>query len=415
MYGVYIFVITMPTPSNRGLSMPSSPIRKLTPFAEQAKKNGIHIYHLNIGQPDIETPQEFWDAVKNINLKVLAYSPSSGFDDLRIEYAKYFSEKRGLPHINFEDILITTGASEALLFTMLSIFDAGDEIIGTEPLYANYVGYAKSAGVIMKAITTHFEDQFSLPSIDDFEKAISERTKAILICNPNNPTGYRYSDDELDRLKDIALKHNIFIISDEVYREFSYSDIPYKSMLSYPEIEQNVIMIDSMSKKYSACGARIGTVVTKNKDVLDTILKFAQQRLSPPTVEQIGSKALFNVNDEYFKIVNKEYILRRDTLVDGLNSIKGVKCHSPKGAFYCMVQLPIRDSDHFCQWILESFSYEGGTVMMAPGTGFYSTEGLGKNEVRMAYVLQVEELKKAVRCLEKGLEKYQLLFPEFAK
>ncbi|MCZ2393761.1 MAG: pyridoxal phosphate-dependent aminotransferase [Chitinophagales bacterium] len=405
----------MPTPSNRGLSMPSSPIRKLTPFAEQAKKNGIHIYHLNIGQPDIETPQEFWDAVKNINLKVLAYSPSSGFDDLRIEYAKYFSEKRGLPHINFEDILITTGASEALLFTMLSIFDAGDEIIGTEPLYANYVGYAKSAGVIMKAITTHFEDQFSLPSIDDFEKAISERTKAILICNPNNPTGYRYSDDELDRLKDIALKHNIFIISDEVYREFSYSDIPYKSMLSYPEIEQNVIMIDSMSKKYSACGARIGTVVTKNKDVLDTILKFAQQRLSPPTVEQIGSKALFNVNDEYFKIVNKEYILRRDTLVDGLNSIKGVKCHSPKGAFYCMVQLPIRDSDHFCQWILESFSYEGGTVMMAPGTGFYSTEGLGKNEVRMAYVLQVEELKKAVRCLEKGLEKYQLLFPEFAK
>ncbi|MCO5230481.1 MAG: pyridoxal phosphate-dependent aminotransferase [Chitinophagales bacterium] len=405
----------MPNISLRGQIMPSSPIRKLTPFAEQAKKNGIHIYHLNIGQPDIETPQEFWNAVKNINLKVLAYSPSSGFDDLRMEYAKYFSERRNLPHINFEDILITTGASEALLFTMLAIFDADDEVIGTEPLYANYVGYAKSAGIVMKAITTHFEDEFALPSIDEFEKAITHRTKAILICNPNNPTGYRYSDDELDRLRDIALKHNLFIISDEVYREFSYSDIPYKSMMSFPEIEQNVIVIDSMSKKYSACGARIGTVVSKNKEVLDTILKYAQQRLSPPTVEQIGSKALFAVSDEYFETVNKEYIHRRDTLVEGLNKIPGVKCHSPKGAFYCMVQLPIQDSDHFCQWMLEAFSYNGSTVMMAPGTGFYSTDGLGKDEVRMAYVLNSSDLNKAINCLAEGLSAYKIQFPELSK
>lgn len=395
--------------------MPSSPIRKLASFADAAKKNGVHIYHLNIGQPDIATPKEFWDAVKKIDLEVLAYSPSNGYEDLRIRYAQYFSEKCGLKHLTANDILISTGASEALFFTMLSLFDEGDEVIVTEPLYANYIGYSRSGNVKMKAITTRFEDGFALPSIDEFEKAITDRTKAILICNPSNPTGYNYTVDELDRLRDIAIKHDLFIISDEVYREFNYTGEPHRSMMSYPEIEQHVILIDSLSKRFSACGARIGMVATKNKEVLDTILKFAQQRLSPPTVEQIGSKALFDVDDEYFVEVNKEYIQRRDVLVAGLNAIPGVKCHTPKGAFYCMVQLPVIDTDHFCQWMLESFTYEGATVMMAPGAGFYSTEGLGKDEVRIAYVLESSALKRALECLEKGLDTYKQSHPELCR
>lgn len=402
----------MPTISRKGRMMPSSPIRKLAVYADTAKKNGVYIYHLNIGQPDIATPKEFWDALKKIDLEVLAYSPSNGFEDLRIKYAQYFSDKCGLKHLTAQDILICTGASEALFFTMLSIFDEGDEVIVTEPLYANYIGYSRSGNVKMKAISTKFEDGFALPSIDEFEKAITDRTKAILICNPSNPTGYNYTIDELERLRDIAIKHDLFIISDEVYREFNYTGTPHISMMSYPEIEQNVILIDSLSKRFSACGARIGMVATKNKEVLDTILKFAQQRLSPPTVEQIASKALFDVDDTYFTEVNKEYVQRRDVLVAGLNRIDGVKCHTPKGAFYCMVQLPVKDSDHFCQWMLEDFTYDNATVMMAPGAGFYSTEGLGKDEVRIAYVLESEALKKAMKCLEEGLKKYKTSFPE---
>lgn len=405
----------MPKISRKGQQMPSSPIRKLARFADEAKNRGVYIYHLNIGQPDIETPKEFWEAVKAIDLKVLAYSPSNGFEDLRIKYAAYFSEKCGLKQLTADDLLITTGASEALFFTMLSLFDEGEEVIVTEPLYANYIGYSRSGNVNMKAITTSFEDGFALPSIDEFEKAITPKTKAILICNPSNPTGYNYSKDELDRLRDIALKHDLFIISDEVYREFNYTGLPHMSMMSYPEIAQNVILIDSLSKRFSACGARIGMVATKNKEVLDTILKFAQQRLSPPTVEQIASIALFDVKDEYFIEVNHEYIQRRDVLVAGLNSIEGVKCPTPKGAFYCMVQLPVLDSDHFCQWMLEGFQYDGATVMMAPGAGFYSTEGLGKDEVRVAYVLNCEDLKKAIKCLEEGLKVYKIAFQKLSK
>lgn len=405
----------MPKISRKGQHMPSSPIRKLARFADEAINRGVSIYHLNIGQPDIETPKEFWEAVKAINLKVLAYSPSNGFEALRIKYAAYFSEKCGLKQLTADDLLITTGASEALFFTMLSLFDEGEEVIVTEPLYANYIGYSRSGNVKMKAITTSFENGFALPSIDEFEKAITPKTKAILICNPSNPTGYNYSKDELDRLRDIALKHDLFIISDEVYREFNYTGLPHMSMMSYPEIDQNVILIDSLSKRFSACGARIGMVASKNKEVLDTILKFAQQRLSPPTVEQIAAIALFDVKDEYFTEVNHEYIQRRDVLVAGLNSIEGVKCPTPKGAFYCMVQLPITDSDHFCQWMLEHFQFNGATVMMAPGTGFYSTEGLGKDEVRVAYVLNSEALKKAIKCLEEGLKAYKISFPNLSK
>ncbi|MCO5249453.1 MAG: pyridoxal phosphate-dependent aminotransferase [Chitinophagales bacterium] len=397
----------MPKISERGRMIPSSPIRKLTKFAEIAAQKGIYIYHLNIGQPDIHTPKELWDAVKNIDLDVLAYSPSSGYEDLRIKYAAYFSERRDLKNFHADDILITTGASEALLFTMLALFDDGDEIIAMEPLYANYVGYSLSSGIQMKPITTRFEDGFALPSIDDFEKTITSRTKAILICNPSNPTGYIYSDAELERLKEIALKHDLFIISDEVYREFNYTGQPHKSMMTFKELENHVVLVDSISKRFSACGARIGMVASKNQKVLETILKFAQQRLSPPTIEQIGAKALFDVDDTYFEEVSREYQQRRNALVDGLNQIEGVKCHKPNGAFYCMVQLPVKDTEHFCQWMLEDFEYEGATVMMAPGSGFYATPGLGKNEVRMAYVLGVENLKKAVITLEQGLKTYR--------
>ena len=395
--------------------MPSSPIRKLTPFAESAEKKGIHIYHLNIGQPDIATPANFWEAIQKINLQVLAYSPSSGYDYIREKYAAYFADKCGLTNINARDLLITTGASEALLFTMLSLFDEGDELIVPEPLYANYVGYAKSASVQSVAVTAFIDNGFALPPIEEFEKKITAKTKAILICNPSNPTGYIYSLEELKKLRDIAIKHDLFIISDEVYRVFNYTDTPHISMMSFPEIEQHVILIDSLSKKFSACGARIGTVVSKNKEVLQTILKYAQQRLSPPTVEQIGSNAMFDVEDSYFEEVKAEYIHRRNVLVSGLNQIEGVKCPTPTGAFYCMVELPVKDSEHFCQWMLESFSYEQSTVMMAPGSGFYATAGLGTNQVRMAYVLQAPDLEKAVKCLDEGLKAYKFTHPEKCK
>jgi len=400
----------MPTISLKGKSMPASPIRKLAPFAEQAKKKGIHIYHLNIGQPDIETPHQFWDAIKHIDRKVLEYSPSNGFEEVRNGCARFFQTRYGLTNLLPEDILITTGGSEALLFTLLSIMDAGDEIIIPEPLYANYIGFSKSGDIKVVPISTAFETGFALPSINEFEKVITEKTKAILICNPNNPTGYAYSDEELTRLKDIALKHDLFLISDEVYRDFIYSDNkPYTSIFSFPDLSQHAILIDSISKRFSACGARIGMVATKNKLVLETVLKFAQQRLSSPTVEQLGMLGLLEVEEEYFHKVNIEYRKRRDTLVEGLNKIEGVKCPTPGGAFYCIVQLPVTDTDDFCQWMLSDFSYEGETVMMAPASGFYATEGRGKNEVRIAYVLNSIDLKKAIKCLEEGLKAYKCL------
>jgi aspartate aminotransferase len=398
----------MPKISQKGYSMPASPIRKLAPFAEQAKKNGTHIYHLNIGQPDIETPHQFWEAIKNIDRKVLEYSPSEGFEDIRKKYTAFFQTRYGLKHLLPEDMLVTTGGSEALLFTLFSIMDVGDEIIIPEPLYANYIGFSRSGNINVKPIPTTFENGFALPSIDEFEKCITDNTKAILICNPNNPTGYAYSHDELVRLKEIALKHDLFLLSDEVYRDFIYEGKDdYTSILSFPELAQHAIVIDSVSKRFSACGARIGMIATKNKAVLQTALKFAQQRLSPPTVEQIGVAAMFDVELSYFNKVNAEYKKRRDVLVEGLNNIEGVKCHTPGGAFYCIVQLPVKDSDDFCQWMLSDFEYEGATVMMAPASGFYATKGMGKNEVRIAYVLNCNDLQKAIKCLEEGLKRYE--------
>jgi aspartate aminotransferase len=400
----------MPNISQKGSAMPASPIRKLAPYAEQAKKNGIYIYHLNIGQPDIETPYQFWDAIKKIDRKVLEYSPSNGYEEVRNKYAQFFQNRYGLKNLLPDDLLVTTGGSEALLFTLFSILDADDEIIIPEPLYANYIGFSKSGNILVRPIPTSFDDGFALPSIDEFEKVINGKTKAILICNPNNPTGYFYSKEELSRLKEIVLKHDLFIICDEVYRDFIYdTTIKYTSILEFPELEKHAILIDSLSKRFSACGARIGMIATKNKEVLQTALKFAQQRLSPPTVEQLGAIAMFDVEDHYFTKVNTEYRKRRDTLVEGLNKIDGVKCHSPGGAFYCIVQLPVKDSDAFCQWMLSDFNYEGETVMMAPASGFYATDGKGKNEVRIAYVLNSIDLNKAIKCLEEGLKAYKEL------
>jgi aspartate aminotransferase len=397
----------MPSISDKGRHMPSSPIRKLAPYAEAAKKRGTKIYHLNIGQPDIATPDAFWNAVKGIDLKVLAYSPSDGYESLRNKYAGWFSKKFGHAYFGAADMLVTTGASEALLFTLLSVLDEGEEVIATEPTYANYIGFMNSGSIRFKPIATHFDQGFSLPSTDEFEAAIGPKTKAILLCNPGNPTGVLYNREELERIKDIALRHDLFIISDEVYQDFNYSGETFVSMMHFPELSQHAIIVDSISKRYSACGARIGMVATKNKEVLSTILKFAQQRLSPPTIEQLGAEALFDVQATYLEEVAQEYIQRRDVLVDGLNSIPGVACHRPKGAFYCMVKLPVNDADHFCQWMLESFEYEGATVMMAPAAGFFVSPGLGKDMVRMAYVLQQDDLRSAVRCLKKGLEAYR--------
>lgn len=402
----------MPSISTKGRLMPSSPIRKLAPFAEKAKKEGVHIYHLNIGQPDIETPKVFWEAVKKIDKKVLEYSPSNGYEELRMAYANYFQQKCGLATLLPEDILITTGASEALFFTLLSILDEGEEVIIPEPLYANYIGFSKSGNIKVVPIATSFEDGFALPSIDDFEKVISPKTKAILICNPNNPTGYTYTKEELERLKNIVQKHDLFIISDEVYREFVYTDQAHISMFNFNEIEQHVILVDSISKRFSACGARIGMVASKNREVLETVLKFAQQRLSPPSIEQLASIALFDVEDDYFTKVSAEFKNRRNTIYDSLNAIEGVKCHMPRGAFYCMVQLPVEDAEHFCKWMLSDFRWQNSTVMMAPGNGFYATEGKGKNEVRIAYVLNINDLKSACVCLAEGLKKYNQLFPK---
>lgn len=385
------------------MEMPASPIRKLVPFAEAAKKRGINVYHLNIGQPDIETPPSILKAVRDCDIKVLEYSHSAGNESYRKKLVEYY--QRNDIHVNPSEIIITTGGSEAILFGFMACLDAGDEVIIPEPFYANYNGFAIQAGVKVVPIRSSIESGFSLPPIADFEKAITSKTKAIVVCNPNNPTGYLYSHEEMDTLKDIVLKHQLFLFADEAYREFCYEG-HHTSAMHLKGAEQHVVLMDTISKRYSACGGRIGAFVTKNKTVLDAAMKFAQARLSPPFYAQVLGEAAVDLPGNYFDTTKAEYKLRRDTLISRLNEIPGVFCPNPGGAFYAMAQLPIDDCDRFAQWLLESFSYEGSTIMVAPATGFYSTPGLGTQEVRLAYVLHVEAIHKAVDCLKKALEIY---------
>jgi len=384
--------------------MPQSPIRKLVPFAEKAKKRGKKVYHLNIGQPDINSPKIAINAIHDFSDKVVEYSHSAGFESYRIGLAKYY-QNLGI-EITHEDLMVTTGGSEALLFSLNSCLDAGDEIIIPEPFYANYNGFSISAGVIVKPITTSINNGFSLPVIEEFEKLITPKTKAILICNPGNPTGYLYSKEELETLRNIVLKHDLFLIADEVYREFVYDGNEHHSVLNIEGLDQNTIVIDSTSKRYSMCGIRVGCIVSKNKEVMATALKFAQARLSPPTFGQIAGQAALNTPKSYFDQVSAEYVSRRDLLVEGLNKIEGVICPKPKGAFYAIAQLPIDDADRFAQWILEDFDLNGETIMVAPAAGFYSTPNTGTNQVRIAYVLNKESLQKAIDCLDEALKVY---------
>jgi aspartate aminotransferase len=394
----------MPNLSEKGLQMPASPIRKLTPFADKAKKDGKKVYHLNIGQPDIATPEGMLNAIKNIDFDVWAYTPSEGTLAYRTKLTEYYN-KLGYG-ITPEDILVTVGGSEAITIAMQTCVNEGDEIIIPEPFYANYNGFACMSNVVVKPILSVIENGFALPPISEFEKLITEKTKAIIICNPNNPTGYLYSREELEALKELCIKHDLFLFSDEAYREFCYDGREFISPMHLDGLDQNVVIMDTVSKRYSACGARLGCLITKNKEVIQAALKFAQARLSPGMVEQIAGAAAVDTPDSYFEEVNKEYTLRRDTLVARLNAIEGVFCPNPGGAFYVVAKFPIDDADKFCQWILESFEKDGETVMMAPATGFYSTKGSGKNEVRMAYVLNTEDLNKAMDCLELALQKY---------
>jgi len=389
--------------SHRGEQMPPSPIRKLVPYAEAAKKKGVHVYHLNIGQPDIETPHSALEAVRKADFKVLEYSHSAGNESYRRKLVKYY-EKVGIA-IDHTNIIVTTGGSEAILFGFMACLDAGDEVIIPEPFYANYNGFAVAADVVVKPITASIENGFGLPPINAFEKAITPRTKAIVICNPNNPTGYLYSREEMETLKEIVKKHNLYLFSDEAYREFCYEG-DQTSAMHLGGIDDHVVIMDTISKRYSACGARIGTFITRNRRVLDTVMKFAQARLSPPSYGQILGEAAIDLPDNYFDNTKAEYLKRRNTLVKRLNDMPGVFCPIPGGAFYAMARLPIDDSDKFCQWLLESFSFENQTVMLAPATGFYGTKGLGKNEVRLAYVLNVRDLNKAMDCLERALQDY---------
>src|SRR4029079_3731328 len=382
---------------------PASPIRKLVPYAEAAKKKGITVFHLNIGQPDIETPKAIMDAVRNADIKVLEYSHSAGNESYRRKLVQYY-KKVGID-VSHEQIIITTGGSEAIMFGFFCCLNAGDEVIIPEPFYANYNGFACAAGVQVVPITSHIETGFALPPIEDFEKVITSKTKAVIICNPNNPTGYLYSREEMEALKNICLKHNLYLFSDEAYREFCY-DGDYVSAMHLQGMEENVVLMDTISKRYSACGARIGAVVTKNKAVYDAAMKFAQARLSPPGLAQILGEAAVDLPEHYFDEPKAEYMARRDLLVSRLNKMPGVFCPNPGGAFYAMAKLPIDDSDKFCQWLLESFSYKNQTVMLAPATGFYGTTGLGKNEVRLAYVLNLEAINAAMDCLESALQQY---------
>lgn len=393
----------MPNISHRGEEMPPSPIRKLVPFAEAAKKRGVKVYHLNIGQPDIETPPVILDAVRHFDFKVLEYSHSAGNESYRQKLTEYYA-RFGIK-VNYSDIIITTGGSEAIRFAMLGCLNPGDEIIIPEPFYANYNGFAKEADVSIRPVTSYIEQAFSLPSPEDFEKLITPKTKAILICNPNNPTGYLYSKEELEVLKDICLRHDLYLFLDEAYREFCYEGAHFSAM-NLEGMENNVILLDTISKRYSACGGRIGALVTKNEKVLKTAIKFAQARLSPPTFSQILGEAAVDLPTDYFDKVKAEYQSRRDLLVEMLIKIPNVKCPLPGGAFYAMAELPVDDADDFCQWLLEHFSLDNQTVMLAPASGFYATPGLGKRQVRLAYVLNKTDIKNAMNCLKEALKTY---------
>ncbi len=394
----------MPKISLRGEKMPASPIRKLVPFAENAKKRGIHVFHLNIGQPDIPTPPEFFQAIHNANLRVLEYSHSAGIESYRKSLVSYY-QNIGIS-LSIDNILVTTGGSEALRFAFLSCLNPDDEVIIPEPLYANYIGFSNESGIKVVALTTRIENDFDLPGADEFEKLITPKTKAILICNPGNPTGKLYSLETLERLAKLAKDHDLFLIADEVYREFAYDGAVHHSVLSLPGLEEHAVVVDSISKRFSACGARIGTFVTRNRSLIATALKYAQARLSPPSLGQIGAEALATLPKSFFDRIVAEYVSRRNTLVEGLRKIEGTLVPEVSGAFYTVVRLPVDDSEKFCQWMLEKFEFKNSTVMMAPAAGFYSTPGLGRDEVRIAYVLNVDELKKALICLEQGLLAY---------
>jgi aspartate aminotransferase len=394
----------MPNISNKGFNMPESPIRKLVPFAENAKRKGKKVYHLNIGQPDIQTPSVALEAIKNFDDNVVEYSHSAGFESYRKGLALYYQSLD--IDVSYNDLMVTTGGSEALLFALNSCLDAGDEIIIPEPFYANYNGFSISAGITVKPISTSIDNGFALPPIEDFVKLITPKTKAILICNPGNPTGYLYSQKELELLRDVVKKYNLFLFADEVYREFCYDGNSHCSVLSLDGLEKHAVVIDSTSKRYSMCGIRVGCIVSKNPEVINTALKFAQARLSPPTFGQVAGEAALSTPKSYFEDVINEYVARRDLLVDGLNKIDGVICPKPKGAFYAIAQLPVDNAEKFAQWLLEDFDYKNETLMVAPAAGFYSTEGEGNNQVRIAYVLNQDSLKRAIKCLEEALIQY---------
>lgn len=395
----------MPKISEKGINMPESPIRKLVPYAEEAHKQGKTVYYLNIGQPDIKTPTVALDAVKVHSLDILAYSRSEGSEEYRKKIAKYYLHNN--IEVEHNDIIVTTGGSEALLFAFGSIMDEDDEIIIPEPFYANYNGFSTASSVKVVPVISKIEDNFALPAIEEFEKLITPKTKAILICNPGNPTGYLYSKEEINKLAAIVKKHDLFLIADEVYREFVYDGIEHYSILQEPGLEEHAIVIDSVSKRYSMCGARIGYLVSKNKEVIKTALKFAQARLSPPTLAQIASEAALQTPQSYFDDVKEEYVKRRNTLIEGLENIPGVKVAKPNGAFYCIAELPVKNSDDFARWLLESFDYENSTIMVAPAAGFYSTPGVGRNQIRIAYVLNEDSLRIAIKILEEALKVYK--------
>ncbi len=394
----------MPKISTKANTMPSSPIRKLVPFADAAKKKGIKIYHLNIGQPDIETPPTFINAIKNADIKVLEYSHSAGNESYRKKLCNYYKEYN--INIDASEVIITCGGSEAISIAMMTCFNPGDEVIIPEPFYANYNGFSTAADVKVIPIRSFIDSGFALPPISEFEKLITPKTKGIMICNPGNPTGYLYSKEELNALRELVLKYDLFLLSDEVYREFCYDGKEYISVMHLQGIENNVILLDSISKRYSACGARIGAMISKNKEIMTAALKFAQARLSPPSYGQIGAEAALDTPKSYFEEVKTEYIARRDFVIEAINKIPGVFCPKPSGAFYCIAKLPIDNADKFCQWLLEEFNYNKQTVMLAPATGFYSTPGAGSNEVRIAYVLNRTDLKNALVCLAEALKVY---------
>ncbi len=395
----------MPSISTRGTNMPPSPIRKLVPFADEAKRNGKTVYHLNIGQPDIETPDSMLDAFKNLELRVIEYGHSQGLESYRKKLAMYYQSHQ--IHVSANDMIITTGGSEAIIFALIATMNPGDEIIIPEPFYTNYNGFAMQAGVTIVPITSHIEDNFALPAISDFEPLISERTKAIMICNPGNPTGYVYSRSELEELKNLVVKHDLFLLADEVYREFTYEGTQFVSILHLEGIDDRAIILDSVSKRYSACGARVGALVCKNPEIINAALRLGQARLCPPTIEQMAAEAAIDTPQSYFTEVNDEYYKRRNIVIEQLTAMEGVSFGQPSGAFYLIAELPIKNADHFCQWLLEEFDFYGQTVMLAPAAGFYASKGLGNNQVRIAYVLEETSLKSAMACLAEALKIYK--------